>query len=159
MPSLTARRTCGCSYAGSAAPSITGVSGQPPPIFTRAGRHPQGHRRLLCDGESVGWPVTVTFVGRRCLAALGNTGTLIVTPAVVRGQIARGDPDQRMTKRPANVLYSADPDGVSAQIDLIGVPWLMIGKDPVIRAERRLRARPAGCLAPHIGPRMLHRVA
>src|SRR5262249_36470682 len=36
------------SYAGSAAPSITGVGGQPPPIFTPAGRHPQGHRRLLC---------------------------------------------------------------------------------------------------------------
>jgi hypothetical protein len=25
---------------------------------------------------------------------------------------------------------SADPDDVSAQIDLIGVPWLMIGEEP-----------------------------
>ena len=25
-----------------------------------------------------------------------------------------------------NVLYSADPDDVNAQINLIGVPWLMI---------------------------------
>src|SRR6266567_8603468 len=39
-----ARLLCGLE-----APSITGVSGQPPPIFTRAGRHPQGHRRLLCS--------------------------------------------------------------------------------------------------------------
>jgi hypothetical protein len=30
----------------------------------------------------------------------------------------------------SNVLYSADPDDVSAQIDLIGVPWLMIGEEP-----------------------------
>jgi len=30
----------------------------------------------------------------------------------------------------SNALYSADPDGVSAQIDLIGVPWLNIGFEP-----------------------------
>jgi hypothetical protein len=29
-----------------------------------------------------------------------------------------------------NARYSADPDGVSAQIDLIGVPWLNIGFEP-----------------------------
>ena len=29
-----------------------------------------------------------------------------------------------------NALLSADPDDVSAQIDLIGVPWLMIGEEP-----------------------------
>jgi hypothetical protein len=29
-----------------------------------------------------------------------------------------------------NTLNSADPDGVSAQIDLIGVPWLNIGFEP-----------------------------
>ena len=40
------------SYAGSAAPSIIGVGGQPSPIFTRAGRHPQGQRRLLCLSSS-----------------------------------------------------------------------------------------------------------
>jgi hypothetical protein len=26
--------------------------------------------------------------------------------------------------------YSADPDDASAQIDLLGVPWLMIGEEP-----------------------------
>jgi hypothetical protein len=29
----------------------------------------------------------------------------------------------------ANARYSADPDDIGAQIDLIGVPWLMIGED------------------------------
>ena len=29
-----------------------------------------------------------------------------------------------------NVRSSADPDDPGAQIDLIGVPWLMIGEDP-----------------------------
>jgi hypothetical protein len=28
------------------------------------------------------------------------------------------------------VRSSADPDDISAQIDLIGVPWLMIGEEP-----------------------------
>jgi hypothetical protein len=32
--------------------------------------------------------------------------------------------------RRRNSLTSADPDDVSAQIDLIGVPWLMIGEEP-----------------------------
>jgi hypothetical protein len=32
--------------------------------------------------------------------------------------------------RLGNARYSADPDGVSAQIDLIGVPWLNIGFEP-----------------------------
>jgi hypothetical protein len=27
-------------------------------------------------------------------------------------------------------LIGADPDDASAQIDLIGVPWLMIGEEP-----------------------------
>jgi hypothetical protein len=42
---------------------------------------------------------------------------------------------------PGNSLISADPDGVSAQIDLIGVPWLMIGRS---RDPRRTagQARP-----------------
>ncbi len=35
-----------------------------------------------------------------------------------------------ITMQTANSLFSADPDGVSAQIDLIGVPWLMIGEEP-----------------------------
>jgi hypothetical protein len=34
---------------------------------------------------------------------------------------------QRMSMRLGNVRHSADLDGVSAQIDLIGVPWLNIG--------------------------------
>ena len=29
-----------------------------------------------------------------------------------------------------NARYSADPDDVSAQISLIGVPWLMISEEP-----------------------------
>ena len=29
-----------------------------------------------------------------------------------------------------NTRYSADPDDIGAQIDLIGLPWLMIGEDP-----------------------------
>jgi hypothetical protein len=29
-----------------------------------------------------------------------------------------------------NSLTSADPDDISAQMHLIGVPWLMIGEDP-----------------------------
>ncbi len=32
--------------------------------------------------------------------------------------------------RYGRALLSADPDGVSAQIDLIGVPWLNIGFEP-----------------------------
>jgi hypothetical protein len=32
--------------------------------------------------------------------------------------------------RPGKVLHSADPDDVSAQIDLFGVPLLMVGGEP-----------------------------
>jgi hypothetical protein len=32
--------------------------------------------------------------------------------------------------RMRNARYSADPDDASAQIDLIGVPWLMISEEP-----------------------------
>jgi hypothetical protein len=35
--------------------------------------------------------------------------------------------------------YSADAYDISAQIGLIGMPWLMIREDPVSRADRRLR--------------------
>ena len=31
-----------------------------------------------------------------------------------------------------NARYSADPDGASVQIDLIGVPWLNIGFEPSV---------------------------
>jgi hypothetical protein len=33
---------------------------------------------------------------------------------------------------------SADPDGVSAQVDLINVPWLMIGEGPSAAPNARL---------------------
>jgi hypothetical protein len=32
--------------------------------------------------------------------------------------------------RQSNALLSADPDDASAQIDLLGVPWLMISEEP-----------------------------
>ena len=32
--------------------------------------------------------------------------------------------------RADDVLISADPDDASAQIDLLGVPWLMISEEP-----------------------------
>jgi hypothetical protein len=32
--------------------------------------------------------------------------------------------------RSPNFHYSADPHDISAQIDLIGMPWLMIREDP-----------------------------
>jgi hypothetical protein len=35
---------------------------------------------------------------------------------------------------------SADPDGVSAQVDLINVPWLMIGEEPSAAPTRGFRA-------------------
>jgi hypothetical protein len=43
----------------------------------------------------------------------------------------------RMSMRMGNARYSADPDDASAQIDLIGVPWLMISEEPSVGAERR----------------------
>jgi hypothetical protein len=53
-----------------------------------------------------------------------------------------------MTMRSANARYSADPGGVSAQIDLIGVPWLMIGRsrDPHRMAAPRAASYAAGTL-------------
>ena len=44
-----------------------------------------------------------------------------------------------MSMHALNARYSADPDGVSAQIDFTGVPWLMIGRsrDPRQNAARR----------------------
>jgi len=42
-----------------------------------------------------------------------------------------------MTTRSICARSSADPDDVSAQVDLIGVPWLMIGEEPSGRPERR----------------------
>jgi hypothetical protein len=43
--------------------------------------------------------------------------------------------------RTGNALNSADADDVSAQIDLIGVSWLMIGKEPsAAQNEGYLRA-------------------
>jgi hypothetical protein len=35
-----------------------------------------------------------------------------------------------MTMRTSSTRYSADPDDVSEQGDLIGVPWLMISEEP-----------------------------
>jgi hypothetical protein len=54
-----------------------------------------------------------------------------------------------MTMRSANVRYSADPDDVSAQIDLLGVPRLMIGVELSAApsggsARRRRRVNIAG---------------
>jgi hypothetical protein len=46
----------------------------------------------------------------------------------------------RISMRSANARYSADPDGVGAQVGLIGVPWLMIGEE-TIHAERRIGYR------------------
>jgi hypothetical protein len=40
--------------------------------------------------------------------------------------------------------YSADAHDISAQIDLIGMPRLIIREDPVSRAERRISSPPAG---------------
>jgi hypothetical protein len=45
--------------------------------------------------------------------------------------------------RIGNVRSSADPDGVSAQIDLIGVPWLNIGFGPSAAQRGGYRARAA----------------
>jgi hypothetical protein len=65
-----------------------------------------------------------------------------------------------------NAHYSADPDDVSAQIDLIGVPWLMIGEKPSAAPNGGYsRARKVGLresavlrspLRPMIGPTSLH---
>jgi hypothetical protein len=35
-----------------------------------------------------------------------------------------------MGMRSPNFHYSADPHDISAQIDLIGMPWLIIREDP-----------------------------
>jgi hypothetical protein len=59
-----------------------------------------------------------------------------------------------------NAVFSADPDGVSAQIDLIGVPWLMIGEDPSSAPNggsgagraRRLVALPRAGIVGLVGP-------
>jgi hypothetical protein len=51
------------------------------------------------------------------------------------------DLSQCMGMRSSNFHhYSADAHDISAQIDLIGMPWRMIREDPVSRADRRLRA-------------------
>jgi hypothetical protein len=42
-------------------------------------------------------------------------------------------------------LTSADPDGVSAKIDPIGVPWLMIGEEPSAVPNQADLFRVAGC--------------
>jgi hypothetical protein len=37
--------------------------------------------------------------------------------------------------------YLADAHDIRAQVDLIGMPWLMIREGPISRADRRLGAR------------------
>jgi hypothetical protein len=37
---------------------------------------------------------------------------------------------KRISMNAPGIHSSADPDGASAQIDVIGVPWLMVGEEP-----------------------------
>jgi len=101
------------SYAGSAAPSITGVGGQPPPIFTRAGRHPQGHRRLLCPvkdffgfGEELG-DLFGEVLGAGARQADGGDDASVVS----------AEPDE-----PGSPGWSA-PGARGAGVDLDGDGW------------------------------------
>ncbi len=52
------------------------------------------------------------------------------TPRQGRRQGASGQASDRMTMRAFDARYSADPDDINSQINLIGVPWLMTGEEP-----------------------------
>ncbi len=54
----------------------------------------------------------------------------IEDPALARVKRARTTGPYGQFAGHGTALISADPDDVSAQIDLIGVPWLMIGEEP-----------------------------
>ena len=61
---------------------------------------------------------------------LGPQPQLPLSGAPGNRRSGRCKAEQMLMSGASDVRSSADPDDVSAQIDLIGVPWLMIGEEP-----------------------------
>jgi hypothetical protein len=90
--------------------------------------------------RDIGWPPWRPPRCRGKCRAAGHHGLRSVL------KLASKSAEQRTSMCTAHVRYSADPDDVSAQIDLVGVPWLVIS-DELSRAPAARRVGSPGGLA------------